>query len=111
MPDRSSHVSIAMSLVGIVEDKLATSTARHIRFVYSLISRRYFLSLGGCADSKMPLFRPSTVGDHDFPAAPRLTSKTKYLIFSAEQGRNFLLAWKETAKPRVLNSSLRRLPR
>lgn len=34
--DRSSYVSIAMSLVGIVENKLANSTARRIRFVYPL---------------------------------------------------------------------------
>lgn len=30
-PDRSSYVSIAMSLVGIVEDKLTNSLARRIR--------------------------------------------------------------------------------
>lgn len=50
---------------------------------------------------------------------PRLMSKTKYLIFSlslclsfgSARKWNFLLAWKETAKPRVLNSSLRRPPR
>lgn len=30
--------------------------------------------------------RVSMIGDHDFQAAPRLTSKTKYLIFSPEHG-------------------------
>ena len=86
IPDRSSYISIAMSLMGIVEDKLANSVAQRIRFVYPLISRRYFLSLGRCVGLKMLMFRLSMIDDHDFPAAPRLMSKTKYLIFSPEHG-------------------------
>lgn len=71
MPDRSSYVSIAMSLVGIVENKLANSTAQRIRFVYPLTillslfflvqKERWFAPAFENADA----FWLSMIGDHD----------------------------------------------
>lgn len=94
--------------------KINSWIARHSAFVLFALSspRRYFLYLGRCISSKIPIF-PTTYDKQSwFPSHVTFNVKDKISnILARARKWNFLLAWKETAKPRVLNSSLRRLPR
>lgn len=96
----SSYVSIAMSLVGIVEDKLTNSTAcgAFVLFILSLFPSRYFFSFGKlvcCTPENVHMFQPSAMSDHVFPSGTSFNVKDKIPDILTETRKwNFLLVWK-----------------